>query len=127
MPDPAGPRARLRRVNRLVDLPARWALVGAVVGVVAAMLAGAVEPDQVVLGCAVLGVMVGCRCARRSMAAEPLVQLLLSLALVRFGIGELSDEPVVAGLALGVAVVLIAAIVGSRLLRRRRRGMAAGR
>jgi hypothetical protein len=96
--------------------------VGAAVGLVAAVLAGAPKSDQVVLGCAVLGAMVGCRRARRSIGVEPLVQLLVSLALVRYGSHELSGEPVVAGLALGVAALLIAAIVGSRTARARRAG-----
>jgi hypothetical protein len=69
----------------------------------------------------------GVAAARRSIGVEPLVQLLVSLALVRYGSHELSGEPVVAGLALGVAALLIAAIVGSRLLSRRLRRMAAGR
>ena len=103
------------------------ALVGAAVGVVAAVLAAAPEPAQVVLGCAVLGAMVGCRRARRSIGVEPLVQLLLSLALVRYGSHQLSGEPVLAGLALGVAALLIAAIVGSRLAAPSPSAYAAGR
>ena len=101
--------------------------MGAAVGLVAAVLAGAPQPAQVVLGCAALGAIVGCRRARRSIGVEPLVQLLLSLALARYGSHVLSGEPVVAGLALGVAGLLIAALVGSRLLRRRLRRIAAGR
>lgn len=114
-------------MSGLVDLAARGALVGAAVGLGAAVLAGAPEPDQVVLGCAALGAVVGCRRARRSIGVEPLVQLLLTLALVRYGSHQLSGEPVVAGLALGIAGLLIAAFVASRLLRRRRRRIAAGR
>ena len=51
----------------------------------AAVLAGAAEPDQVVLACAVVGALVGCRHAQRSIDDEPLVALLLSLLLLRYG------------------------------------------
>ena len=87
----------------------------------AAVLAGAAEPDQVVLACAVVGALVGCRHAQRSIGAEPLVQLLLSLLLLRYGSYQVGSDPIVAGLALGLAAVLIAAIVVSWLLRRRAR------
>jgi len=60
----------------------------------------------------------------RSFGAEPLVQLLLSLMLLRYGSYQLSGGPVVAGLALGVAAILIAALVVSRLRRWRLRRMA---
>jgi hypothetical protein len=116
-----GSCATLRRVKRLVDVPARGALVGGGAGLVAAVLAGAAQPDQVVLACAVVGAFVGCRNAQRSIGAEPLVQLLLSLLLLRYGSYQLSGDPIVAGLALGLAAVLIAAIVVSWLLRRRAR------
>ena len=86
-----------------------------------AVLAGAAEPDQVVLACAVVGALVGCRHAQRSIGAEPLVQLLLSLLLLRYGSYQVGSDPIVAGLALGLAAVLIAAIVVSWLLRRRAR------
>ena len=82
---------------------------------------GRPEPDQVVLACAVVGALVGCRHAQRSIGAEPLVQLLLSLLLLRYGSYQVGSDPIVAGLALGLAVVLIAAIVVSWLLRRRAR------
>ena len=90
---PAGSGARLRGVNGLVDLPARGALVGAAIGVVAAGLAAAPEPAQVVLGCAVLGAIVGCRRARRPIGVEPLVQLLLTLALARYAAQQLHGKP----------------------------------
>ena len=63
----------------------------------------------------------GCRNAQRSIGAEPLVQLLLSLLLLRYGSYQLSGDPIVAGPALGLAAVLIASIVVSWLLRRRAR------
>jgi uncharacterized membrane protein YccC len=114
-----GSCATLRAVKRLVDLPARGALVGGAAGLVAAVLAGAPEPDQAVLACAAVGAFVGCRHAQRSIGAEPLVQLLLSLVLLRYGSYQLSSDPIVAGLALGLAAVLIAAIVVSWVLHRR--------
>ena len=79
------------------------------------------------LGCAVLGAIVGCRRARRPIGVEPLVQLLLTLALVRYASQQLSGEPLLAGLAFGLAALLIAALVASRLARRRLRRIAAGR
>lgn len=87
----------------------------------AAVLAGAPEPDQAVLACAAAGALVGCRHAQRSIGAEPLVQLLLSLVLLRYGSYQLSRDPIVAGLALGLAAVLIVAIVVSWVLPRRAR------
>lgn len=105
----------------MVDAPARGALIGAAAGLVAAVLTGAAEPDQVVLASASLGAIAGCWHARRSIVADPLVQLLLALAILRYGAYELSHGPVVAGTALAVGTLLVVSIVVSWLRRRRLR------
>jgi hypothetical protein len=107
--------------------PARGALLGAVLGVAAALLAGAPEPDLAVLSCAAAGAVADTLASGRSLGCEPLGPALLALAVLRFGISEITRHTPIGAAAIAVGSLLLASVLRALLTRRRTRRTVSGR
>lgn len=108
--------------------PARGGLFGAVLGLVGAVLVGAAQPDLVVLSCAATGAIAATLASGRQLGSEPLAPTLVALAVLRFGIVEISQDTLLGALAVAVGTtLLLASLVRALRSRRRLRRIASGR
>lgn len=107
--------------------PARGGLSGAALGVLGALLVGAAQPDLVVLSCAATGAIAATLASGRQPGFEPLAPTLVALAVLRFGIVEISDNTLLGALAVAIGTLLLASLIRALLSRRRVRRIASGR